>query len=116
MDLNPQHELSACPGCAEPLESGDRFCGACGYALTAAPEPSEDRPTVVLGPQPEEADPVGWPAPAPRTPAGLTTPTQHPGDLPATDSGGGTATAGVAGGTATSAAGMAAAGAQSPAA
>ncbi|MFD5762410.1 zinc ribbon domain-containing protein, partial [Streptomyces sp. NPDC127044] len=23
--------LSRCPSCEEPLEAGDRFCGACGY-------------------------------------------------------------------------------------
>ncbi|MEU8354236.1 zinc ribbon domain-containing protein, partial [Streptomyces sp. NPDC048845] len=23
---------SICPSCAEPLESGDNFCGACGAA------------------------------------------------------------------------------------
>ncbi|WP_337463300.1 zinc ribbon domain-containing protein, partial [Streptomyces sp. AA1529] len=28
--------LSACPSCAEPLEEGDRFCGACGADLAAA--------------------------------------------------------------------------------
>ncbi|MEU8526148.1 hypothetical protein AB0C77_11220, partial [Streptomyces sp. NPDC048629] len=83
MDRKPQTRLAACPGCAEPLESGDRFCGACGYALTAAQEPpSEDRPTVVLGataPAPAGAqgeDPdVAWPAPAPRAPGDQSTPT-----------------------------------------
>ncbi|MBQ1162024.1 zinc ribbon domain-containing protein, partial [Streptomyces sp. A73] len=29
-------QLSACPSCAEPLEEGDRFCGACGADLEAA--------------------------------------------------------------------------------
>ncbi|WP_411977163.1 protein phosphatase 2C domain-containing protein [Streptomyces solicathayae] len=111
MDRKPQTRLAACPGCAEPLESGDRFCGACGYALTAAQAPpSEDRPTVVLGataPAPAGAqgeDPdVAWPAPAPRAPGDQSTPTQHPGDLPATDSGGGSPTTGDPGGLATAA-------------
>ncbi|MGW1141481.1 zinc ribbon domain-containing protein, partial [Streptomyces zhihengii] len=26
----------SCPGCEEPVESGDRFCGACGYDLSAS--------------------------------------------------------------------------------
>ncbi|MDI6408123.1 PP2C family serine/threonine-protein phosphatase [Streptomyces albus] len=29
-------QLSTCPSCAEPLETGDRFCGACGADLEAA--------------------------------------------------------------------------------
>ncbi|MER8042935.1 PP2C family serine/threonine-protein phosphatase [Streptomyces sp. NPDC094032] len=78
----PPHPLGTCPGCAEPLESGDRFCGACGYDLSAVPEPAPDRPTVPIG------LPVDWPEPPPRDPGSLTTATQHPGDLPGTDSGG----------------------------
>ncbi|MFF5935717.1 PP2C family serine/threonine-protein phosphatase [Streptomyces sp. NPDC012508] len=84
MSQKPQHEFSACPGCAEPLESGDRFCGACGYDLAAVPAaaPEPDRPTVAIG------TPVNWPEPPPREPGSLSTATQHPGDLPGTDSGG----------------------------
>ncbi|MEV4424162.1 protein phosphatase 2C domain-containing protein [Streptomyces sp. R-07] len=80
----PSHGLAACPGCAEPLESGDRFCGACGYDLSAAPaaEAEPDRPTVAIG------TPVTWPDAPPREPGSLSTATQHPGDLPGTDSGG----------------------------
>ncbi|GAA2800287.1 PP2C family serine/threonine-protein phosphatase [Streptomyces showdoensis] len=80
----PPHPLGTCPECAEPLESGDRFCGACGYDLSAVPEPEPgtDRPTVPI------SLPVDWPEPPPRDPQSLTTATQHPGDLPGTDSGG----------------------------
>ncbi|WP_030210563.1 PP2C family serine/threonine-protein phosphatase [Streptomyces bikiniensis] len=80
----PSHGLAACPGCAEPLDSGDRFCGACGYDLSAAPAAGEgpDRPTVAIG------TPVNWPDAPPREPGSLSTMTQHPGDLPGTDSGG----------------------------
>ncbi|MFH8620593.1 PP2C family serine/threonine-protein phosphatase [Streptomyces vietnamensis] len=80
----PSHGLAACPGCAEPLDSGDRFCGACGYDLSAAPaaEAGPDRPTVAIG------TPVTWPDAPPRDPGSLSTMTQHPGDLPGTDSGG----------------------------
>ncbi|MET9378921.1 PP2C family serine/threonine-protein phosphatase [Streptomyces sp. NPDC002992] len=82
MSQMPQHDLSACPGCAEPLDSGDRFCGACGYDLSAVPAPPADRPTVAIG------TPVNWPDAPPRDPGSLSTVTQHPGDLPGTDSGG----------------------------
>ncbi|WP_435185627.1 PP2C family serine/threonine-protein phosphatase [Streptomyces sp. bgisy126] len=80
----PSHGLAACPGCAEPLDSGDRFCGACGYDLSAVPAAGEgpDRPTVAIG------TPVNWPDAPPREPGSLSTMTQHPGDLPGTDSGG----------------------------
>ncbi|MER7515888.1 PP2C family serine/threonine-protein phosphatase [Streptomyces sp. NPDC126499] len=83
MSLKPKapHPLGTCPECAEPLESGDRFCGACGYDLSAA-SPVPDRPTVPI------PLPVDWPEPPPRDPASLTTATQHPGELPGTDSGG----------------------------
>lgn len=43
------HQLSACPSCEEPLEATDRFCGACGYDLSAVPEPPQDRPTIAIG-------------------------------------------------------------------
>ncbi|NEA50691.1 zinc ribbon domain-containing protein, partial [Streptomyces sp. SID10815] len=44
-----QAALSNCPSCAEPLESDDRFCGACGYDLSAAAAPSPDTPTLTMG-------------------------------------------------------------------
>ncbi|MGW2176515.1 PP2C family protein-serine/threonine phosphatase [Streptomyces sp. NPDC001732] len=40
--------LSPCSGCAEPVEPGDLFCGACGYDLSAAPAAPADHPTVAL--------------------------------------------------------------------
>lgn len=82
MSQKPLHDLSACPGCAEPLDTGDRFCGACGYDLSAVPAAAQDRPTVVIG------TPVDWPDAPAREPGSLSTVTQHPGDLPGTDSGG----------------------------
>ncbi|WP_411110121.1 PP2C family serine/threonine-protein phosphatase [Streptomyces sp. c-19] len=80
----PSHGFAVCPDCAEPLESGDRFCGACGHDLTAVPAAAAgpDRPTVAIG------TPVAWPDAPPREPGSLSTMTQHPGDLPGTDSGG----------------------------
>ncbi|MFB6501959.1 protein phosphatase 2C domain-containing protein [Streptomyces sp. NPDC002466] len=74
--------LSPCPGCTEPVEPGDLFCGACGYDLSAVPAAPSDHPTVALAvpvaeggtaddgaaetapdaPDAEEARPAGTPA------------------------------------------------------
>ncbi|MFJ3085103.1 PP2C family protein-serine/threonine phosphatase [Streptomyces sp. NPDC086838] len=65
MNMSQNHQETAlprCPGCEEPLEQGDLFCGACGYDLSAAPAPAPDRPTVALvtpGPAPAAAAPSG---------------------------------------------------------
>ncbi|MFE4794348.1 protein phosphatase 2C domain-containing protein [Streptomyces sp. NPDC056708] len=49
MSQKPQETaLSKCPGCEEPLEPGDLFCGACGYDLSAVPEPPQDHPTIAM--------------------------------------------------------------------
>ncbi|PWG12060.1 protein phosphatase [Streptomyces sp. V2] len=44
----PTAALPTCPSCAEPLESGDRYCGACGYDLSAVPPRPDDHPTLPL--------------------------------------------------------------------
>jgi serine/threonine protein phosphatase PrpC len=90
MSQTPQ--LSACPSCEEPLESGDRFCGACGYDLSAVPARPDDNPTLTMNGSashlPEEAADVDWPV-APEPGGSETPPTVHlPTDLPGTDSGG----------------------------
>ncbi|MFJ6697801.1 protein phosphatase 2C domain-containing protein [Streptomyces sp. NPDC091272] len=68
--MSQTHQLSACPGCEEPLETGDSFCEVCGYDLTAVPQPPQDRPTVAVGthapgrgpdPRPAEAPPAQAP-------------------------------------------------------
>ncbi|WP_079102303.1 PP2C family serine/threonine-protein phosphatase [Streptomyces sp. TP-A0356] len=84
--------LSRCPSCEEPLESGDRFCGACGYDLSVVPAPPPDAPTLTMNgraPHPRsETDPVHWPAaPAPGGP-GAPAAVHLPTDIPGTDSGG----------------------------
>ncbi|GGU74764.1 hypothetical protein GCM10010260_03320 [Streptomyces filipinensis] len=84
-----QAALSKCPSCAEPVESGDRFCGACGYDLSVVPVPPQDHPTLTMtGSAPgSPGDGVDWPAPEPAGPG--TPPAVHlPADLPGTDSGG----------------------------
>ncbi|MEU6279956.1 PP2C family serine/threonine-protein phosphatase [Streptomyces sp. NPDC047028] len=43
-----QAALAKCPSCAEPLEPGDLFCGACGYDLSVVPEPPRDHPTLTM--------------------------------------------------------------------
>ncbi|MBN0046368.1 protein phosphatase 2C domain-containing protein [Streptomyces actuosus] len=86
-----QATVSQCPSCAEPLESGDRFCGACGYDLSAVPAPQPDRPTIAMSGsalQPP-AGSAAWPHAA-EPGSHDTPPAVHlPTDLPGTDSGGG---------------------------
>ncbi|GGR76787.1 hypothetical protein GCM10010252_14220 [Streptomyces aureoverticillatus] len=55
--------LSTCPSCEEPLESGDLFCDACGYDLSAVPPPPSDRPTVALNGMPPGPPPAAPPPP-----------------------------------------------------
>ncbi|MFI1961449.1 PP2C family serine/threonine-protein phosphatase [Streptomyces althioticus] len=96
-----QAALSKCPSCEEPLESGDRFCGACGYDLSAVPARPSDDPTIALNgavppqspwpaptagqvpPRPTTPPPPGPPTAAPRPPA-PGTPTADPAGHPAT--------------------------------
>ncbi|ARP74075.1 serine/threonine protein phosphatase [Streptomyces pluripotens] len=43
-----QAALKKCPSCAEPVEPGDLFCGACGYDLSVVPAPPQDHPTLAM--------------------------------------------------------------------
>ncbi|MFF8590588.1 PP2C family serine/threonine-protein phosphatase [Streptomyces sp. NPDC015220] len=76
--MHQQAALSNCPSCAEPLESGDRFCGACGYDLSTVAAQSPDTPTLRMGhgavPRPSApadggAEGAGWPQPPQPPPA-----------------------------------------------
>ncbi|MFF5704220.1 protein phosphatase 2C domain-containing protein [Streptomyces sp. NPDC012794] len=58
------HRPSGCPSCAEPLEEGDRFCGVCGYALSAAPPATDPTPTLPVTPTRGAADRAGSEPPA----------------------------------------------------
>ncbi|SFY50047.1 PP2C family serine/threonine-protein phosphatase [Streptomyces sp. F-1] len=94
MSQKPQQAAPAtCPSCAEPVEPGDLFCGACGHDLSVVPAPPQDHPTLTMNGSPEPAAPatgegVRWPAPEPPG-SGATPPATHlPTDLPGTDSGG----------------------------
>ncbi|MEG8277513.1 PP2C family serine/threonine-protein phosphatase [Streptomyces sp. AHA2] len=67
--MSQMPRLSACPSCEEPLESGDRFCGACGYDLSAVPARPEDNPTIALnGAVPAQGAPAAVYPEAPRVP------------------------------------------------
>ncbi|MGV2916819.1 PP2C family serine/threonine-protein phosphatase [Streptomyces alfalfae] len=84
--MSQMPQLSACPSCEEPLESGDLFCGACGYDLSAVPARPAASPNGSAGfPAPEEPWPAAPEVDSSDTPA----PTHLPTDLPGTDSAGG---------------------------
>ncbi|MFE8949139.1 PP2C family serine/threonine-protein phosphatase [Streptomyces sp. NPDC007856] len=80
-----QAALPKCPSCAEPVEPGDLFCGACGYDLSVVPAPAQDHPTLTMTGTP--GDGVDWPAPEPDG-SGAPQAPHLPADLPGTDSGG----------------------------
>ncbi|GAA5008944.1 protein phosphatase 2C domain-containing protein [Streptomyces hyderabadensis] len=80
--------MSKCPSCEEPLESGDRFCGACGYDLSAVPARPVDSPTLAIHgvvPAPEGVD---WPVARDSDGHGHPAPVHAAAELPGTDSGG----------------------------
>lgn len=81
--------LPKCPNCAEPVEPGDRFCGACGYDLSVVPALPQDPPTLTMDASGRSApDGTAWPV-APGTDGSGTPAAVHlPTDLPGTDSGG----------------------------
>ncbi|WP_217549362.1 PP2C family serine/threonine-protein phosphatase [Streptomyces sp. GbtcB6] len=88
MSQMPQQAAPAkCPSCAEPLESGDLFCGACGYDLSAVPAAPPDHPTLTMGAAGVGSSGVDWPPPEPES-SGTPAAPHLPTDLPGTDSGG----------------------------
>jgi serine/threonine protein phosphatase PrpC len=83
--------LSRCPSCEEPLEAGDRFCGACGFDLSAVPAPPADNPTITMNgtpPRPPAAPSVDWPVAPEVDTSDTPAPTHLSTDLHGTDSGG----------------------------
>ncbi|MGA5432108.1 PP2C family serine/threonine-protein phosphatase [Streptomyces cellulosae] len=69
-----QAALSKCPSCEEPLESGDRFCGACGYDVSAVPARPSDDPTIAMTAT-VPPQPASWPSQsAPPPPPGAVPP------------------------------------------
>ncbi|NGO84389.1 protein phosphatase 2C domain-containing protein [Streptomyces sp. 196(2019)] len=88
-ESHQQPALARCPGCEEPPASGDLFCGACGYDLSAVPSRPDDRPTLPVGVAPgAPAAAVEWPAAAEADSSDVPAPTHRATDLPGTDSGG----------------------------
>ncbi|WP_369195582.1 PP2C family serine/threonine-protein phosphatase [Streptomyces djakartensis] len=87
--MSQMPRLSACPSCEEPLESGDRFCGACGYDLSAVPARPEDNPTIALnGSVPAQGAPAAaYPEPPATPPAGAGAGTPPPGASPSPEAG-----------------------------
>ncbi|MFC9280283.1 PP2C family serine/threonine-protein phosphatase [Streptomyces collinus] len=83
-----QAALAKCPSCTEPLESGDLFCGACGYDLSVVPAPPQDHPTLTMTGPAASADGVDWPAPDPAVSGGTPATAHRAADVPGTDSGG----------------------------
>lgn len=89
--MSQMHEptaLSRCPSCEEPLESGDLFCGACGYDLSAVPPPPDDHPTIVMNGAPGagRSGAVDWPSAAETDSTATPAPVHVPGELPGIDS------------------------------
>lgn len=86
--MSQMHRPTACPSCQEPLESGDLFCGACGYDLSAVPPPPDDHPTIVMNGAPGAAPSgaVDWPAAADSDGSATPAPVHLPGELPGLDS------------------------------
>ncbi|MFB6903825.1 protein phosphatase 2C domain-containing protein [Streptomyces bacillaris] len=88
-ESHQQPALARCPGCEEPPASGDLFCGACGYDLSAVPARPDDRPTLPIGVPPgAPAAAVEWPAASETDSSDVPAPTHRATDLPGTDSGG----------------------------
>ncbi|MFC8367970.1 protein phosphatase 2C domain-containing protein [Streptomyces sp. NPDC057239] len=80
-----QAALSKCPSCEEPLESGDRFCGACGYDLSVVPARPRDEPTVAVNGSvpPQASADRDRPRPPSAPPAAPSWPTAPPAHHPA---------------------------------
>ncbi|MFJ3039396.1 PP2C family serine/threonine-protein phosphatase [Streptomyces tendae] len=83
-----QAAVSKCPSCEEPLEPGDRFCGACGYDLSVVPARPEDSPTLAIHGVVSAPDDVGWPVARDSDGHGHPAPVHAAAEVPGTDSGG----------------------------
>ncbi|MDT0342802.1 PP2C family serine/threonine-protein phosphatase [Streptomyces litchfieldiae] len=68
-------QLSACPGCGEPLEEDDRFCGVCGTDLQSAARVTAPLPPPLAEPDAPAAEP-------PATEPDFTLPPPLPGVQP----------------------------------
>ncbi|OIJ90244.1 protein phosphatase 2C domain-containing protein [Streptomyces colonosanans] len=84
--------LSRCPSCEEPVESGDRFCGACGYDLSTVPDPPQDSPAPAVNGTsarlPAQTASVNWPTAPPSGSPEASAEVRLPADVQGADSGG----------------------------
>ncbi|MEU6995290.1 PP2C family serine/threonine-protein phosphatase [Streptomyces sp. NPDC046465] len=127
--MSQMPQLSACPSCEEPLESGDLYCGACGFDLSAVPPRPAASPNGAAKPAATEAmaaadatdatdatdgESARWPVAPDADSSDLPVPPHLPTDLAGTDSAGGELSGAAV--PATGAAAPAAAGAAAPAA
>lgn len=64
------HRLSGCPGCAEPLEEADRFCGVCGHPV--GPDAGSPGGTALSAPDRSVPPPAPGAPRGPGAPAGPT--------------------------------------------
>ncbi|MEU6127255.1 PP2C family serine/threonine-protein phosphatase [Streptomyces sp. NPDC047123] len=100
--MSQMPQLSACPSCEEPLESGDLYCGACGFDLSAVPPRPDASPNGSAGPVGAAAPAGGrdgagerphgpgeWPVAPDVDSSDVPVPAHLPTDLPGTDSAGG---------------------------
>ncbi|MFF3642431.1 PP2C family protein-serine/threonine phosphatase [Streptomyces sp. NPDC002564] len=100
--MSQMPQLSACPSCEEPLESGDLYCGACGFDLSAVPPRPDSSPNGSAGPVGAAApaggrdgagerphEPGEWPVAPDVDSSDVPVPAHLPTDLPGTDSAGG---------------------------
>ncbi|KOX29717.1 serine/threonine protein phosphatase [Streptomyces sp. NRRL F-4707] len=83
-----QAAVPKCPSCEEPLESGDRFCGACGYDLSVVPARPEDSPTLAVNGAVPAPDGVDWPVARDSDGHGHPAPAHAAAEVAGTDSGG----------------------------
>ncbi|MFJ6566110.1 protein phosphatase 2C domain-containing protein [Streptomyces sp. NPDC091292] len=90
MSQKPQLAAGAtCPGCAEPVDAGDRFCGACGFDLTAAPAPPDDHATLARNGEAAPAASVEWPQAPEVDSSDVPAPVHLAAEVPGIESGGG---------------------------
>ncbi|MFF1376011.1 PP2C family protein-serine/threonine phosphatase [Streptomyces sp. NPDC058308] len=90
--MSQMPQLSACPSCEEPLESGDLFCGACGFDLSAVPPRPAASPNGSAGPAGPTAtdgESARWPVAPDVDSSDTPVPPHLPTDLAGTDSAGG---------------------------
>ncbi|WP_098242584.1 PP2C family protein-serine/threonine phosphatase [Streptomyces formicae] len=81
--MSQMPQLSACPSCEEPLESGDLFCGACGFDLSVVPARPDASPNGSA-----DGAAARWPEAPEVDSSDVPVPTHRPNDVPGTDSGG----------------------------